>query len=239
MAVQKKFAVFDIDGTLIRWQLYHAVVDKLAKQGLLGSTAHEQIHEARMKWKRRQQNSGFSEYERTLINLYEQAIKNISPAEFDSYANAVIEEYKDQTYTYTRDLLRELKQKNYTLLAISGSQHELVEKIAVHYGFDDFIATQYDRNESGFSGKVYVASHDKKSALETLINKHQLSLTESFAVGDSSSDIAMLEMAEHPIAFNPDSKLYTAAKRNNWKIVLERKDVVYEFEVQNEHYVLV
>src|SRR3546814_11785501 len=27
----KKFAVFDIDGTLIRWQLYHAVVETVAK----------------------------------------------------------------------------------------------------------------------------------------------------------------------------------------------------------------
>ena len=31
----RPFAVFDIDGTLIRWQLYHAVADDMAKQNII------------------------------------------------------------------------------------------------------------------------------------------------------------------------------------------------------------
>jgi phosphoserine phosphatase len=34
--MSKRFAVFDLDGTLVRWQLYHALVDRLAKKGYLG-----------------------------------------------------------------------------------------------------------------------------------------------------------------------------------------------------------
>ncbi len=239
MVRQRKFAVFDIDGTLIRWQLYHAVVDKLAKSGALGKGVHQEIHEARMKWKRREGNEGFPEYEQVLIRLYESAIKNLSTEEFDVVTDQIIEEYKDQVYTYTRDLIAQLKSKDYVLLAISGSQHELVEKIATHYGFTDYIATEYDRDSGAFSGEVYVASHDKSAALNQLVEKHNVTFAASYAVGDSKSDAAMLELVENPIAFNPDQNLFKIAKQHNWKIVVERKNMIYELEPQNGTYILV
>ena len=34
----------------------------------------------------------------------------------------------------------------------------------------------------------------------------------------------------NPIAFNPDFKLATYAKKKKWKIVVERKNVVYKIK---------
>ncbi|MBP9738356.1 HAD family phosphatase [Candidatus Saccharibacteria bacterium] len=235
---QKQFAVFDIDGTLIRWQLFHAVVDKLAKSGALGDTAHTDIHEARMKWKRREGPDGFYDYESTLIKLYDKAIARLDPAEFDQMTDSVITEYKDQVYTYTRDLVLDLKKKGYVLLAVSGSQKELVAKIATHYGFDDYSATEYRRHAGKFSGEVKVTSHDKETALRDLVKKNNLTFAGSYAVGDSKSDAVMLAMVEHPIAFNPDKNLFDEAKNHGWKIVIERKNMVYELEEANGTYVL-
>src|SRR5690606_8086841 len=132
----KKFAVFDIDGTLIRWQLYHAVVDKLAKQGLLGEKAYQQLHDARMVWKRREHREAFHAYEKELIRVYEHALPNISEKQFMDCVRAVAEEYKTQIYTFTRDLAKKLKQQNYTLIDISGSHHEIVEQDTSQYAFD-------------------------------------------------------------------------------------------------------
>lgn len=232
----KKFAVFDIDGTLIRWQLYHAVVDKLAKAGALGESAHHDIHEARMRWKRREDIEGFSAYEQELIRLYEEGLASLSPQQFDTYAEAVIAEYKDQVYTYTRDLLGSLKQQGYVLLAISGSQQELVAKLAEHYGFDDYLGTQYGRHSQQFSGQKTVASHDKAAALKSLVKKHGLSFSGSLAVGDSQSDAAMLELVDQPIAFNPDKNLWTIAQAKGWPVVIERKNMVYELKERDGSY---
>lgn len=234
----KKFAVFDIDGTLIRWQLYHAVVDKLAKQGMLADDAHQKIHDSRMRWKNRELEYGFSEYEAELIKQFEKSLKNLSPEIFDSIVEQVIKEYKDQTYNYTRELLLNLKSKDYTLLAISGSQQELVEKIAQYYGFDDCIGTHYQTKNDKFTGEVVVASHDKKRLLSQFVKKYDLSLKESFAIGDSRSDAPMLEMVENPIAFNPDSQLYEIARENHWPIVIERKNMIYRLEYKDGSYVL-
>ncbi len=233
-----RFAVFDIDGTLIRWQLYHVMADKLAKNGLLGPSAKDQLKTARMKWKRREHSKAFHDYEAKLIEIYEAAVPTIETADFDNLINDIIEEYKDQTYTYTKELAKTLKDKGYVLLAISGSHHELVSKIAEYYGFDDAVGTKYERLGEAFTGNKFVGSHDKKSTLQKLVAKHKLTWKDSYAVGDSLSDASMLELAENPIAFNPNQELYEIATKNNWKIVIERKNVIYELENDHGKYLL-
>lgn len=233
-----KFAVFDIDGTLIRWQLYHAVVDKLAATGNLGSDAKEKLREARMIWKRREHPEAFKEYEKCLIEIYESAFPKLDVNQFDVMVTEVIEEYKDQVYTYTRDFLKSLKGQGYTLLAISGSHHELVEEMAKYYGFDDYVGTRYSREDGRFTGMEFLATKDKQAILKSLVKKHNLEMNGSIAVGDSASDAGMLEVVEQPIAFNPDRALLKIAQENGWKVVIERKNVVYELERKNGEYIL-
>ncbi|MEI7683226.1 MAG: HAD family phosphatase [Candidatus Saccharibacteria bacterium] len=234
----KKFAAFDIDGTLIRWQLYHAVVDKLAKKGLLGPDAEKQLNQARMKWKRRQHKDSFSRYETSLIAIFEAAFGSLSAKQFDLVTQEVIDEYGDQTYIYTRELIKKLKKKGYILLAISGSQQEVVEHVAKLYGFTDWVGTNYKRRNDRFSSEPFVASQHKKEVLESLIKKHGLEMAGSIGIGDSGNDADILAMVEQPIAFNPDQKLYNSAKKNGWKIVIERKNVIYRLEADNGSYIL-
>ena len=233
------FAVFDIDGTLIRWQLYHAVVDELGHQGYIDKKAYTDIKQARLIWKRREHQEAFKDYERQVVRSLDSAITGVEVNKFVKAVKSVFDEYKDQVYTYTRKLIKELKAKDYVLLAISGSPKEAVGLIAKHYGFDDFIGSTYHHKDGQFTGEKIVAACDKKSELNKLIAKHHLSLVGSVAVGDSESDIALLEMVDRPIAFNPTVQLYNAARKNGWQIVVERKNVVYELEQNNEVYGLI
>jgi phosphoserine phosphatase len=114
----RKFAVFDIDGTLIRWQLYHSVADALALLGQIDPKSHQSVRDARMNWKRR--TGTFSDYEKQVIAVYDQAVTKLSKPQFEKAAQAVFDEYKDQVYTYTRDLIAKLKKQAYLLFAISG-----------------------------------------------------------------------------------------------------------------------
>lgn len=234
----KQFAAFDIDGTLIRWQLYHAVVDKLASANLLGDGAKEELATERLRWKKREDPESFRNYEQFVIKHYEAALPHLNPADFDAMVATVIEEYKDQAYTYTRNLIGSLKEQGYILLAISGSHHELVQAIALYYGFDDCIGSVYERTDGSFSGKVALATTDKAAALQNFVQKHNLSMRGSIAVGDSLSDASMLSLVEKPIAFNPDSALYQKARVEHWNIVVERKNVIYKLEDDHGSYVL-
>lgn len=235
---QRKFAVFDIDGTLIRWQLYHAVVDRLAKHDLLGPGVHEAIHEARMIWKNREHPEAFRAYEVEVIKAYEAALPKLSAKDFDRIVEEIAREYKEQVYRYTRELTRTLKKQGYMLLAISGSHQELIEHICKQYQFDDCVGTQYKRRAGRFTGEKFVGSFNKKAVLEELIKKHDLTKKGSYAIGDSHSDAVMLDMVEHPIAFNPDRQLFDLARQKGWGIVIERKNVIYELTPRSGTYQL-
>jgi HAD superfamily hydrolase (TIGR01490 family) len=232
-AAHGSFAVFDIDGTLIRWQLYHAIADHLVKLGFINPADFAGIKEARMQWKRRAPEASFKTYETALIGAYETALMKLTPAQFGLAVDSVFDEYKDQVYIYTRDLIRQLKKQKYLLFAISGSQSEIVSKIADYYGFDAFLGTVYETAGDKFTGKKIFHAQLKDKALQGLIDRYGLSSKGSIAVGDSKSDIAMLKMVEQPIAFNPEGALFEHASAAGWKIVIERKDKVYELEYRD------
>lgn len=235
--MNRPFAVFDIDGTLIRWQLYHAVADELARRGHFGAIEYQAVRQARMTWKQRAHEDSFKDYERALVNLVDQAMAGLELAELQSACRAVINEYKDQVYTYTRDLIRQLKGKGYLLFTISASQSEIVKLLAEYYGFDDWGGSQYEVQDGRFTGhKTVLKSEHKPAYLKQLVAKHHATFAGSMAVGDSESDIAMLRTVEQPVAFNPTKLLFEHATANHWKIVLERKNVVYELQAGPDGY---
>ncbi len=88
---------------------------------------------------------------------------------------------------------------------------------------------EVDKKEK-FTGKVsfpeLIFSKDK--VLKRALGMGGLTLSGSIGVGDTESDIPFLKMVKTAICFNPNEKLYNYAKRRGWKIVVERKDVVYE-----------
>lgn len=237
--MSKKFAVFDIDGTLVRWQLYHALVDGLVKKGLIDESIFSNVKQARMEWKKRAHVEAYDQYEDALVQTFLKELPKITPEQFTAVAEETFEEYKDQVYTFTRELIKFLKAQDYTVLAISGSQKEIVSMIAEHYGFNDCVGSELEIKKGKFTGKAISPFGKKDQILKVLAKKHKLSLKGSVAVGDSESDIAMLKMVEQPIVFNPTSGLFTVAKDNNWRIVIERKNVIYKLDPsENDGYVL-
>jgi len=236
---ERPFAVFDIDGTLIRWQLFHALADELANAGHIDVKAYQPVREARMGWKNRTKHDSFHAYERTMIDLIDAAISNITLDAFSQACELVIAEYKDQVYTYTRDLMKDLRSAGYLLFAISASQEQIVRLIANHYGFDDCGGTCYEIKNGRFTGDKTVLKRDKKpELLRRRVTRHGAVWKRSLGVGDSESDIPMLETIERPIAFNPNRGLFDHARQNGWEIVLERKNVIYQLESRDGSYLL-
>lgn len=235
----RPFAVFDIDGTLIRWQLYHALADELAGKGLIDPKAFKQVELARFSWKKRDSSDAYRTYEHKMVEVFDRALLSMRPEDFVAAAETVFSEYKQQLYTYTRQLMADLKAKDYLLFAISGSPDIIVKMLVGFYGFDDFAATVYEIKDGHFTGVKDVSVSNKPELLKRLVRSNETDWSGSLGIGDSESDIAMLDLVEQPIAFNPTNELYAHAKANAWPIVLERKSVIYELEANHHGYKLV
>jgi HAD superfamily hydrolase (TIGR01490 family) len=235
----RKFAAFDIDGTIFRWQLYHELVFDLIDHGVLPASIKEDVAPSLANWQSRAGKTAFTDYELTLVGIFAKHLAGLSVKEFKAGAARVIERSSDKVYAYTRALLERLKSEGYVLVALSGSFVEVVEPFAKKYGFDYWVGTECDIENGRFTGKV-VWNYDKKAEnLSKLIPDRNLTLEGSVAVGDTASDISMLELVENPVAFNPSQELFDHATAHNWKIVVERKNVIYELNPKSGEYRLV
>ncbi len=233
----KKFAAFDIDGTLFRWQLFHELVFELRKQGLLDQDANK-LDVAFASWQALE--SSWHDYESTIITAIMTDIKNISTAQLESAAQIVNQRSGHRVHAYTSSLAKKLKAEGYVLIAISGSQQEIAELFAKRYGFDHCIGMVFERDAKGsFTGDFerFVVGR-KAEIIKNLITEHDLTLEDSYAIGDSSGDISMLELVQNPIAFNPDESLLAKAQEQDWPIIIERKNLAYTLRKGTDGYTL-
>ena len=235
----KKFAVFDIDGTVFRSSLVLEAMYELIRKGVFPGKARDIFAEKLEHWRARKDANAYDAYIEAIVQSFNLHIKGLSTKALHLIAENVVREQSEYTYVYTRDLIRSLRASGqYTLIAISGSPMELVQPFTDRHGFDIVHATKLVQDEGVYTGEFVAAYTGKDKLLQQLIDEHDLSLKGSIAVGDSRGDVGMLSLVERPIAFNPDKDLFAAAKREGWEVVVERKNVIYELEPNRGHYKL-
>ena len=89
--------------------------------------------------------------------------------------------------------------------------------------FDDIVCASLTRTPSGtaYSGRLATVPPTGESRAEALLDyaaREGLSLAESVAYADSTSDLPMLEAVGFPVAVNPETKLATLARRRGWLV---------------------
>lgn len=226
---KRKVAVFDVDGTIFRSSLLIQIVVALIKKGIFPKDAEALYVRDEKKWLDRE--GDYITYIEGAVRAFAKHIRGVHYSILADTAEELMEEQWRRTYRYTRDLILELKEKDYFLLAVSHSPKTVLDKFCPRFGFDKTYGTLYeiDTNEC-FTGNV-VERHvimNKAGILERAVLKENLTLTGSIGVGDTESDISFLKLVSRPICFNPNTKLYAYAKRAGWRVVVERKDVIYK-----------
>ena len=224
----RKFAVFDIDGTIFRWQLFHEMFDEFVENKIIDAETAEPEMASRRKW--RQGEMTWTDYEMKLIETLDSAIIGVDLSTMEKFADKIIARRGKVLYKYTLNLLKELQNEGYFTIALSGSHQQLVDKFAKLYSIDVAIGLGYDQIDGKLTEKNQIVYGQKDKLLKKVVLENNLDWTDSYAVGDTKGDANMLELVENPIAFNPDEELLLVAKSNGWKIVVERKGVAYSME---------
>ena len=237
---KKQFAVFDIDGTIARTSLLQQLVRVLVSRGKIDIGPAEQIENLLHDFRQRIADDNFGEYMKKAVDIMFQSMpRGLTLEEYDEIIDVVVKMSLTHTYVYTRQLIQTLKRSNFFLISISGSELRAVSTFSKALGFDAWVGqVQYKNDGKKLTGGVQALGQPKDKILQTIINKFELETRGSMAVGDTSSDIAVLNMVESPICFNPNQALFKEARANNWMVVLERKDMVYGMVQENGQYVL-
>lgn len=228
--MSRKFAAFDIDGTLFRSGLYREVFYELYKMGVLPNDLTEQTTEKHREWRHRIHGNAFEEFEKIMVDGLDSYLPQLRIADYDEAVQRVLDKKAENIYVYTHNLLKQLQDDGYFTIAISGSQQELVEPFARRNGFDAWVGQEWERGGEYFTGNVVKTHTGKDKIIHGLVEAYDLTFDGSYAVGDSNGDSGMLSVVENPIAFNPTRELLDKALENGWKIVVERKNISYELE---------
>lgn len=227
--MQQKVAFFDIDGTVFRSSLFIELVKSLIDEGVFPSEATEEFRDKYENWRNRE--GSYGDYCKTVVNTFVEHIRGVHYGELADIGRLVVAKQRRHVYRYTRDLIDNLKADGYYLVAISNSPKTLLDDFCHEYGFDKVYGRLYEIGpQDRFTG-VITNSHliNNKANILKRVFEHNpnLSNKETLAVGDTETDIPILEMVTYPVCFNPNKILYKHARRMKWEVVVERKDMIY------------
>jgi HAD superfamily hydrolase (TIGR01490 family) len=225
----RRVAVFDVDGTIFRSSLLIQLVEKLILKGAFPENAHAVYEKEHQKWLDRE--GDYEAYISAVVSAFRKHIKGVHYGVLADAAEEMVDAQWKRTYRYTRDLIKDLKDRGYYLLAVSHSPKTVLDKFCPKLGFDKSYGIVYDIGPQDlFTGGI-AEEHvimNKANILRRAVEKEGLTLMHSVGVGDTESDIPFLDLVAKPICFNPNQKLYRYARRMKWDVVVERKDVIYE-----------
>jgi HAD superfamily hydrolase (TIGR01490 family) len=231
MVDKRRVAVFDVDGTIFRSSLLIQLVETLIERGAFPEDTRAVYEREHTRWLDRE--GSYQDYIEAVIEAFRTHLKGIHYAELADAAEHMVQEQGKRTYKYTRELLKDLKSKGYYLLAVSHSPKTVLDKFCPKLGFDKTYGVVYEIGPQDLFTGVITDEHlifNKANVVRRAVEKENLTLAHSIGVGDTESDVPFLEIVAKPVCFNPNAKLYRAAKRLGWKVVVERKDVVYTIE---------
>jgi HAD superfamily phosphoserine phosphatase-like hydrolase len=226
---KQKIAIFDIDGTIFRKNLAFELLNELSWMKIFPKTVRDELIKLYGSWL---DNEGaYEAYRVKLVELYEKNLQGKRQEDIMKAARIVAEFNAKRTYIFAKKNIEELRH-DHVMLMISGSPIEIVKEYAEIFNFDAYYGSVYeiDKNKIYTGKTIFEPTHDKGSVVKQFVAENDISLVGSFGMGDTQSDASFLELVDSPIAFNPDFNLRRIAEEKGWKIMVEKKDVIYEIK---------
>ncbi len=209
-------ALFDLDNTLLAGDSDHAFGDYLAEIGWVDAKVH------------RQQNDAFyRDYQQGTLDIMAYSEFVLRPLVGRSSA-----ELKKLQQTYVREVIEAmilpkaealLKQHEDDIrVIVTATNHFITQPIADRLGVSHLIATEGEKREGLFTGKVAgipCFREGKIKRVEQWKLSQGLGSLPSIFYSDSHNDLPLLLWADEAVAVDPDARLAEEAKQRNWRVV--------------------
>ena len=122
------------------------------------------------------------------------------------------------------DKIQEHKAKGHLVVLVSAGPTPLVMRIAQEVGADLAVGTTPAQARGRYTGKVdgLVCIDENKAAkaqATLAAEKIDVDFAASWAYADGATDVGLLEMVGHPVAFFPDEYLKPIAIERGWPLV--------------------
>ena len=216
---KKIVAFFDVDGTLLKSTIVHyyiwvrtAKVPGLLKLvwlvGFLPKVVYYLI---------------LDRISRTRFNaVFYRNYRGMDAAEVKALSVEMFETYlRPKIFSEAVSEIQEHKQQGIAVVLVTGSLDFIVQPIADYLDIDVVLAPQLREEDGQFTGELTTApliGERKAEAMQEFAKQHEISLKDSYAYGDSQSDLPMLECVGNPVVVNPGKALRQKALDSGWEL---------------------
>lgn len=155
------------------------------------------------------------------ISIYKQ-YKNLPAKQVRELAEVYYEKvFRKKIFKQALNVLTDFKNNGYRVVFVSGGIDIFLEPFAKELNAD-CIAISLLEFDGVFTGNINgepLTGKLKANFIKQHSLKNNIDLNLSYAMGDASGDLEMLECVGNPVAVNPDSRLRKIALSRGWKIV--------------------
>lgn len=130
-----------------------------------------------------------------------------------------------------RALVREHAERGHEIALITATNAWLTAPIARELGIQNLIATEPERDDDRFTGRVAGVPCFRAGKITRLVawlaerGLAWSDVAESWFYSDSHNDLPLLEKVANPVAVNPDPRLRAHAAARGWRTVELHADV--------------
>lgn len=120
------------------------------------------------------------------------------------------------------DLVDQHRRRGDTLLVITATNAFVTAPIVERFGIRHLIATEPERDGTGFTGRVAgipAFQAGKVTRLEAWLSERDEDLAGSTFYSDSINDLPLLERVDHAVTVDPDPDLAEAARARGWPML--------------------
>jgi putative phosphoserine phosphatase/1-acylglycerol-3-phosphate O-acyltransferase len=209
---------FDIDGTLFTQQL---TIEYLLHLGweLQDRTGLTKRLIAQLDRYRRERpyQTVYPEIVRAAVALLRPMFTGLREEDALRVARSMVDDLRSQTYLFTRLLLGALVKASHAerglIIAVTGAPQHVAELFVEGMGFDLVYGVSYHAEDGVHTGTWDERSvQNKEEVVREIASTFALDLAHCIAVGDTVSDISMLQSVGYPVAMNPAPELLAMAR---------------------------
>ena len=211
-------AIFDLDNTLIEGDSDHAWGEFLVENNIVNKEEYKKANDKFLQDYQSGQLDIFEYLEFALKPLAENTPEDLMKLRKDFFEQKI----KPILLPKGFELLKTHREKGDFLLIITATNRFVTELIAEAFEVDDLIATEPERTQSGFTGKVEGTPSFKEGKITRLnawLERQTHSLDGAYFYSDSHNDLPLLKLVQHPIAVDPDETLRQFASDKQWPII--------------------
>ena len=218
-----KVAIFDFDGTIYKYETYTLMMDHIKhhpKYQDKYKSFYYSIVPPYLAYKMRVYSE--AKMKLNLTQKYLKLFEGNTAEEVTEYLSEIAEKMSGDFNPLVLERMRQHKDKGDVVMVVSGAYKPLLELCLEDLPVDYIIGTEIPMEGDYVAPETPIDHVQAERKTELILQKLQhkeVDWENSYAYGDSTADLPVLDMVGNPVVVCPDVKLQEIANEKKWTLI--------------------